>query len=430
VRYKKMSKRIRTLIIIFLTVVALLIIAGVIIVNLPSSTTANNLSAKLSELVGVVQARDNPQTDYNPVDDGFVLKTVMQLQTKEESRVRLDLSTGSILRLGQLTLFSLDPPTPQSGGVLSQIELQVGKVWIVLKGGSLDVNTPGGLASVRGSYMSVWVEKNTNKITVCCLEGSCAFQNPAGAVELTSGQKVISSDPNLAPSVVPMDMLDIQDWNKNSPESAVVIPQTLSLLGLTAQSSAPSPTLMNTLAASPTPPTQPESTLASSPTPPTQPESTLASSFTTTLDPANLLASLPTPPPEPANTIMPPTDVGSTSYEAYVGSLATNFTKGDICSLEAPFTLEGNYDVISSNLIANFTPTSATTGDYIYTFNIQDTPCDFTSEGTYQVNFYSSSEAHIFMTGVATLVCEGITIYSDTLPAYVAIREAPGLQCP
>src|SRR4030067_3095198 len=100
----------------------------------------------------------------------------MQLQTKEESRVRLDLSTGSILRLGQLTVFSLDPPTPASGGVLSRIELQVGKVWIVLNGGSLDVNTPGGLASVRGSYMSVWVKRNSNEIIVCCLEGSCSYQ--------------------------------------------------------------------------------------------------------------------------------------------------------------------------------------------------------------------------------------------------------------
>jgi len=236
----KLSKRLRISIIVLLSVLTVLSIAVAIIEFLPSSASGLDLSAELSELVGVVEVRNGAQDKFNQVNEGFVLKAIMQLQTKEESRARLDLSTGSIVRLGQMTVFSLDTPTESSGGVLSRIELQVGRVWIILKGGSLDVNTPSGLASVRGSYMSVWVERITNRITVCCLEGTCGYKNAAGAVEMTSGQKIVSSDTNILPTVEKMDQTDIKSWIDNSPESAVIIPRVSYLVASSTPSSTPS----------------------------------------------------------------------------------------------------------------------------------------------------------------------------------------------
>ncbi|OGO61792.1 MAG: hypothetical protein A2032_00825 [Chloroflexi bacterium RBG_19FT_COMBO_49_13] len=239
----KISKRLRISIIVLLSVLTVLTIAVAIIAFLPSSASGLDLSAKLSELVGVVEVRNGAQDKFSQVNEGFVLKAIMQLQTKEESRARLDLSTGSIVRLGQNTIFSLDPPTASSGGVLSRIELQVGRVWIILKGGSLDVNTPSGLASVRGSYMSVWVEPITNRITVCCLEGTCRYKNAAGAVEMTSGQKIVSSDTNILPTVEKMDQTDIKSWIDNSPESAVIIPRVSYLVASSTPSLTPDATL-------------------------------------------------------------------------------------------------------------------------------------------------------------------------------------------
>jgi hypothetical protein len=174
-------------------------------------------------------------------------KTIMQLQTKEKSRASLDLTSGSIVRLGQNNIISLDPPAAGGDGVLSRLELQVGRVWVILNGGALDVNTPGGLASVRGSYMSVWVKKDSNEIIVCCLEGSCSYQNAGGIVNLTTGQKIISTDTNVAPAVQPMDQADIQDWQDNSPESSVIIPQVVPLVATS------TPTIAPTISSTPTP---------------------------------------------------------------------------------------------------------------------------------------------------------------------------------
>jgi len=243
----KKNKHLRTVIIVLLSIGAVLLIGVALVAFLPSSVSGIDLSAKLSELAGVVEVRNSAQDKFNQVNDGFILKAVQQLQTKEESRARLDLSTGSIVRLGQNTIFSLDPPVSGGDGALSRLQLQVGRVWVILKGGTLEVNTSGGLASVRGSYMSVWVKSGSNEIIVCCLEGSCTYQNAGGIVSLTTGQKIISTDTNVTPAMQPMDQADIQDWQNNSPESSAIIPQVAPLVVTS------TPALTPTVASTPTP---------------------------------------------------------------------------------------------------------------------------------------------------------------------------------
>ena len=241
------SKRLSTWKVALLSILVILVIGVVIIATLPAGAQNSDLTAKLSEIVGVVEAKTTTQNPYYPVTNGFILKSQMQLQTKDSSRVRLDLSSGSIVRLGPLTIFSLDPQQTNTQGVLSKIELQVGMVWIILKGGTVDVNTPAGLASVRGSYMYVWVVPNSNQIVVTCLEGHCGFTDAAGSVDLTSGQKVISSDSNFLPTVEVMDQTDVQSWLSNNPEAAVIVTQIASLLASS------TPLASSTLQASSTP---------------------------------------------------------------------------------------------------------------------------------------------------------------------------------
>lgn len=103
----KLSKRLSTRKVVLLSIIAILVIGLAIIATLPSVSRSQDLSALLSEMVGVVEVRNGGQDQYNQVNNGFLLKAIMQLQTKEESRVRLDLSTKSIVRLGKMTIFSL-----------------------------------------------------------------------------------------------------------------------------------------------------------------------------------------------------------------------------------------------------------------------------------------------------------------------------------
>ncbi len=207
-------------------VVALVMLLAVIfLVFLAPGKKSTNLTARMSEISGEVQVRPASAEQYTDVGNDYILTTEMQMQTLQESRVRLDLSTGSIVRIGQLTIFSLNSRGNASNGVLSRLTLQAGQLWVVLNGGSLDVTTSGGTASVRGSYMFVSVDPKANSLKIECLEGSCRLQNNAGSLDLTSGQKVISSDPNRLPEIQPMDQNDAQLWLANVPEASTVVPQ-------------------------------------------------------------------------------------------------------------------------------------------------------------------------------------------------------------
>jgi hypothetical protein len=119
-----------------------------------------------------------------------------------------------------------------------------------------------------------------------------------------------------------------------------------------------------------------------------------------------------------------------TTLQAFASGLASNLTKGDICSLEQPLVLEGDALPVSSGLVASFTPSSATQGDYSFTNNILDGEYVDTSSGTCGVTFYSYGEGDIIMTGVATRVCKGVTVFNQTTESRIAIREAPGIACP
>jgi len=250
-----MNKRLRIGLLVILSVAAIAILSGVIFITVAQGEDPSDINATIAELDGVAEVRNSEQEQFSLVNIGFIIDSIMQLQTREESRARLDLSTGSIVRLGPKTIFSITPSATESGDLLSRIELEVGKIWIVLKGGSIDVNTPGGLASVRGSYMSVWVEPETNVITVMCLEGHCGYENLAGSVALTSGQKIISADPNILPTIEKMDETDIQSWLDNCPESADIIPFIQHLIASSTPSLTPdsTPTSTNTATRTPTP---------------------------------------------------------------------------------------------------------------------------------------------------------------------------------
>jgi hypothetical protein len=80
-----MSKRTRTIFIVAIPVVIILSVALVIFVALPSSAKGIDLSAKLSELIGVVQVRITVKPDFNPSITDSCFKTAMQLQTANKA---------------------------------------------------------------------------------------------------------------------------------------------------------------------------------------------------------------------------------------------------------------------------------------------------------------------------------------------------------
>lgn len=222
-----------------------------------SSRTPLPLSATLSEASGGVDVKQPEQADFASAAPPLVVQVEGQVRTREDGRARLDLSTGTILRLAPLTLFTLQTNQAVEDGLLTRIKLLFGQLYILLNGGSVEVETDSGFAAVRGSYMRVEVEPLSGATLVQCLEGTCEARNPSGAVTLTGGQGAVlphteagrQPDP---PKPFKLSEEDVQQWLEDNPEVLPLLPTLQATL--TAQP--PLPTregLLPTLIASRTP---------------------------------------------------------------------------------------------------------------------------------------------------------------------------------
>jgi hypothetical protein len=213
------------------------LLIAILLAGCGKQTTENTpLFATLSELKGKVGIQGAGESQFTDAKPDAVVHRDGQIQTGDDGRVRLDLSTGTIIRISPSTLFKLTANEETEEGLATRLQLEVGRVFIILSGGSMDVDTPSGVASVRGSYMMVEVDPTTGDVLVTCLEGECGASNGAGGVQFTNGQRAVlfHRDPATGqyqvPGVGPMTPEDFQKWLDENPEARDLYNQAMATL--------------------------------------------------------------------------------------------------------------------------------------------------------------------------------------------------------
>ena len=187
----------------------------------PAAPTA--LSALVSEITGKVEIKQAEQDVFSPAQADSFLDENGQALTGSDGRLRLDLSTGTIVRVAPDSLFTLVSNEPTDGSLKTRLQLTIGKIFVILNGGSFEVETPTGTAAVRGSFMSVEYDSNSGGVKITCLEGHCALNSAGGTVEITAGQTVTITGIGQPPQIGIMNDEDIQDWLDNNPEAAIFV---------------------------------------------------------------------------------------------------------------------------------------------------------------------------------------------------------------
>src|SRR5688572_20615558 len=109
--------------------------------GMQTMTPSPQSSAILSKPTGDVNVQPTVEEDFISAIEGYVLNEGGRVQTGEDGRVRLDLSTGTILRVGPSSLFKLESNTPADGDLITTIGLELGRLWVILNGGQLKVDT-------------------------------------------------------------------------------------------------------------------------------------------------------------------------------------------------------------------------------------------------------------------------------------------------
>ena len=161
--------------------------------NNPTASPPNNRTAILAETINQVQTRNTAADVWVTAIINQTLTVGGEVQTLADSQARIDLSEGALIRIGPNTLFTVTELSGSNYDPITRLTLAAGEVWVILNsalnGGSFDVETPVGTASVRGSYLSVNYDPQTDSLIISCLEGHCNLRNKLGAIDLIAGQE-------------------------------------------------------------------------------------------------------------------------------------------------------------------------------------------------------------------------------------------------
>jgi hypothetical protein len=190
-------------------------------------SAADPITAKITELSGKVQLQKASVGEFKPAIKDTLLFANDQVLTGEDGRARIDLENGTIIRLSPLSNFVLKQIGTSDQNALTRLQLNIGRLWIILNGGELEVDTPSGMASVRGSYLHVWVDPLTEFTNITCLEGICRLENAGGNITLVAGHTASIKGAGNAPQSGRMSHTDVAEWLNANPEATeVVVPLT------------------------------------------------------------------------------------------------------------------------------------------------------------------------------------------------------------
>jgi len=187
-------------------------------------------TAELSELRNTVEARTSGADQWQTASEGQNLAAGSGVKTGDNARVRVGISDGTILRLGANTEFELTELSPGATDPVTKLQVAAGHVWLsvtkALGNGAFEVDTPNGVATVRGSLMSVEYYPANGQMIITCLEGQCRLTQPSSGqfTDLTTGQQTgipgFGRDPGAAR---PIDVVRLGEWAQVFPEALSIV---------------------------------------------------------------------------------------------------------------------------------------------------------------------------------------------------------------
>ncbi len=196
---------------------------------LPSrAPAAAPTEAVLNEIQGLVALKNPGGADFAPAAGGAKLQVGGQVRTGADSRARLELSTGTLVRLAGDTQLTLAANQADGSALSTSLTLEAGQVWASLKGGSLTVDTPTGRAAVRGSYLGVRIDPQSGDVWVDCMEGACQAGNPTSSLDLVAGEGAVlhpaeAGGTPLAPELRRLTESDLIQFIAVNPEAQGVV---------------------------------------------------------------------------------------------------------------------------------------------------------------------------------------------------------------
>lgn len=215
-------------------------------------------AATIKEIVRLVEAKRSEDESFGRAAEGLRLNLGGQVRTGNVSRARLDFVSGAMVRLGPNSLFAIQSVEGQSESLLTRLRLEIGKLWVSVSGGAVEVETPVGAASVRGSFAVFEYDPGDaanpadDVLIVSCIEGQCGVRRE-GLSESFGNLQQLTLKREAPPALAPLGGEAVADFIANNPEVAQAVPATLTAAPTLAATGDPTALASATAAYTPTP---------------------------------------------------------------------------------------------------------------------------------------------------------------------------------
>jgi outer membrane receptor protein involved in Fe transport/Flp pilus assembly protein TadD len=172
--------------------------------------------------------RSPPRTSWTRATRGDRLNWEDQVRTGELSRAAIELSTGGVLRVSELTSLRLQPPKTGQSGERSKIDFGKGVAYFFSRTEEeADIETPTASLNIRGTEFVLEVDAD-GRTTVTLLDGAVGLSSELGAVDLASGEQGVVERGRAPRKTAALDASERIQWFLYYP--GIVDPATFSSL--------------------------------------------------------------------------------------------------------------------------------------------------------------------------------------------------------
>src|SRR3990172_961294 len=181
-------------------------------------------TATVGEVINLVSARAEGEGEFTAVNAGYLFASGGRIQTGVDSRAKLVLNDGSILRLAPVTLLANDSPQAQW-----KFKLENGKVWLSVVGGALILETRLGTVTLFGNSIEFDYQPgdpanpSDDTFVIQCLQGFCRFQNEQSDIQLYDLEQLVVTNNGGTVIRLKLSSAQLDEFIENSPETAGIL---------------------------------------------------------------------------------------------------------------------------------------------------------------------------------------------------------------
>lgn len=169
-------------------------------------------AAVLISVEGTVELLRASTTNWIPASTGAKLDVGDQLRTGQRSRATLRLSNLSILRVGELMSYEIEPPRAPAGK--PTLNLKSGSAYFFSrdKPQEIQLRTPTVTGAIRGTEFNVTVAPD-GRTTLTMIDGEVELANASGTLMLNAGEQGVAEAGRAPVKTAVLNAMNVIQWN-------------------------------------------------------------------------------------------------------------------------------------------------------------------------------------------------------------------------